>query len=184
MTEPATNSITPQSITAEGLEGFFDSTLDQPRTTPQSSPDQPWTKPQFTPDQGWTLTEAAETYNVTERTIRRWIKEQAVTAWKVNGPRGPEWRINPGSTVDEIADQGGSTVDSEPVIVSDTKQAPDNDRVWQLVQEQALKIEALTMRNGYLQAMLETKDEQIKLLTDSQHKASWWGRLRTWASRV
>jgi chaperonin cofactor prefoldin len=40
------------------------------------------------------------------------------------------------------------------------------------------KLEAATFRVGYLQHQVETKEEQIKLLTDSQHKPSWWLRLK------
>ncbi len=78
-----------------------------------------------------------------------------------------------------------------PVILPDNayhlpepdKQAPDNDRLWQLVQEQASKIEILTTRNGYLQHQIESQQEQIKLLTDSQHKPSWWHKVRSWITK-
>lgn len=129
-------------------------------------------------DQAWTLTEAANAYNVTERTVRRWIKEQVVSAWKVDGPRGPEWRINSGSTMDKNQVHAGSTVDLETVTVPEqTASMLETDRLWELLKEKDAKIEALIMRTGYLQAQMETKEEQIKLLTDSQHKQSWWYRV-------
>lgn len=170
MEEAAIISVNAESVTVEGLEEFFVDTPDQPRTILES-----------TPDQGWTLSEAAEAHNVTERTIRRWIKEQVLSAWKVEGPRGPEWRINPGSSVDKSSVQAGSTVDLEPVVVhEDNKWSEELDRLWELLKEKDSKIEALTMRTGYLQHQVESQQDQLKLLTDSQHKAGWWQRFKSW----
>lgn len=42
------------------------------------------------------------------------------------------------------------------------------------------KLEAASHRNGYLEAQLVGKEEQIKLLTDSQHKTGWWSRFCFW----
>jgi hypothetical protein len=53
-----------------------------------------------------------------------------------------------------------------------------------IIQDLQSKVEAASYRIGYLQHQIESQQEQIKLLTDSQHKASWWGRLKTWASGV
>ena len=164
----ANSSIKTESVTVEGLEELFISTADQARTSSHS-----------TLDQAWTLTEAANAYNVTERTVRRWIKEQVVSAWKVDGPRGPEWRINGGSTLDKNQVHAGSTVDLETIAVPEQIASMlETDRLWELLKEKDAKIEALIMRTGYLQAQMETKEEQIKLLTDSQHKSSWWLRLK------
>jgi len=42
------------------------------------------------------------------------------------------------------------------------------------------QLQAAVFRNGYLEAQLETKDSEIKLLTDSQQqaKATWWQRFK------
>ncbi|MBZ0187957.1 MAG: helix-turn-helix domain-containing protein [Candidatus Obscuribacterales bacterium] len=42
------------------------------------------------------------------------------------------------------------------------------------------KIEALTWRNGYLEAQLEAERNQVKLLTDQLHKPNWWSRFTDW----
>ena len=165
----ANSSIKTESVTVEGLEELFINTADQARTSSHS-----------TQDQAWTLTEAANAYNVTERTIRRWIKEQVVSAWKVDGPRGPEWRINSGSTVDKNQVHAGSTVDLEVITRAEqSTPIPETDRLWELLKEKDSKIEALIMRTGYLQHQVESQAEQLKLLTDSQHQASWWNRLKS-----
>ncbi|PZM77185.1 MAG: hypothetical protein DKT66_28510 [Candidatus Melainabacteria bacterium] len=42
------------------------------------------------------------------------------------------------------------------------------------------RLEAANHRNGYLEAQAEGFQEQIKLLTDSQHKRGWWARFSSW----
>jgi len=163
MSEIANSLTKPETTTVTGLEEFFIDTVDQE-----------WTNSPSTMDQGWTLSEAAESYNVTERTIRRWIKEQVISARKVDGPRGPEWRINPGSTMDKDQIHPGSTVDFKASnellkIVQDLQTKLDNANQ---------QLQAASFRNGYLESQLENHKEQIKLLTDNQHKQGWWARLK------
>ncbi len=182
MGEPARND-KPQSTALDGLSEFFDRSVDPPR---------PETKP--TADQGWALWQAADAYKVTERTIRRWIKEQRVTAWKVDGPRGPEWRINPGSSQEDSNVQSGSS-DPNQALIALTK----------ILSDQAAKLEAATFRNGFLEAQTRVYEEQVKLLPDFQAqaakaaahgervnelenelvriKASWWYRFSAWLSK-
>ncbi len=42
------------------------------------------------------------------------------------------------------------------------------------------QLNALTYRNGYLESKLEEREREIKLLTDSQAKQSWWARFGSW----
>lgn len=179
MGEPARNN-KPEIITVEGLDELFATTIDPPRSEQ---------KP--TVDQGWSLWQAADAYNVTERTIRRWIKEKRITAWKVDGPRGPEWRINPGSSQDSDSVQTGLIVQNQSVSV-----------LVQLLKDQATKLEAATFRNGFLESQTKVYEDQIKLLPDLQAqaaktsvqearakeleaeleriKAHWWNRVWSW----
>lgn len=48
------------------------------------------------------------------------------------------------------------------------------------VAELLRKLEGATYRIGYLESKLEDREKEIKLLTDSQHKAAWWKRFYTW----
>ncbi len=41
-------------------------------------------------------------------------------------------------------------------------------------------LDAATARIIYLQQQLENKEQQIKLLTDSQHKGGWWAKFSSW----
>jgi len=117
-----------------------------------------------TVDLGWTLSEAAEAYAVTERTIRRWIKEKRIKAWKVDSKRGPEWRINPGSGVEVQDIQPGST--------GSTQDHQTVSLLAQIVKEQADKLEAATYRNGYLEATAQSYENQVRLLPDLEAKAA------------
>lgn len=47
-----------------------------------------------------------------------------------------------------------------------------------LIKELQNKLEAATYRVGYLQHQVESQDQQIKLLSDSQQKPSWWQRIK------
>lgn len=179
MGEPVQNN-KPETVTMEGLDEIF--------ITPG---DPPWSEHKSTADQGWSLWQAADAYNVTERTVRRWIKENRITAWKVDGPRGPEWRINPGSSQDTDNVQAGSTDHSQSLIA-----------LMQILKDQAVKLEAATFRNGFLEAQTEVYENQVKLLPDlqaqvarteyqeartkaleaelQQLKGSWWYRVCCW----
>jgi hypothetical protein len=42
------------------------------------------------------------------------------------------------------------------------------------------QLQAASFRNGYLEAQLEVERQQVKLLTDSQHKAPWWHGAWQW----
>lgn len=175
---------TAETALLSGLEQLFTSTVDPDSTSIESSA-----------DQGWTLSEAAGAFDVTERTIRRWIKEQRLTAWKVAGPRGPEWRIRTGSTLATNDDQARSTV----------VQSADNQSLLaltSLLKEQAAKLEAASYRNGFLENQMQNYEQQVKLLPDFHAqaaraqaqeekvkqleselvriKATWWYRFCAW----
>lgn len=187
MGEPA-KAIRSETAAVEGLEEIFVSTVDPADVRARSRL-----------DQGWTLTEAAKAYQVTERTLRRWIKEQRISAWKLNGPRGPEWRINPGSTPDIECDHTGSTVST--VHESATLKAMFDvikDLTAKLTASSA-QLQAASFRNGYLEAQLAVKEEQLRLLPDFEAKAReaeelkakfasleamqkrrWWRRFMSW----
>lgn len=51
-------------------------------------------------------------------------------------------------------------------------------------QETCQKLDAAHYKIGYLEARLETTQEQIKLLTNSQEQRSWWRRWRQWFTTV
>ena len=48
------------------------------------------------------------------------------------------------------------------------------------VQDSMAKLETANYRIGYLEARLETSQEQLRMLTDSRREQPWWQRWRQW----
>jgi hypothetical protein len=42
------------------------------------------------------------------------------------------------------------------------------------------ELQGANWRNGYLESQAETKDQQIKLLTDSHIRGGWWTKFSSW----
>jgi hypothetical protein len=125
-----------------------------------------------------TLKEACDHYGLGASTIRAKIKSGEIAASKVEGAHGLEWRIFPDRAL------AGSQQPASTVVIG-SQQGQDLQSLLKLVREQAFNLEnankslqAASFRNGYLEAQLTAKEEEIKLLTDSQHKSSWWLRFK------
>jgi excisionase family DNA binding protein len=65
--------------------------------------------------------------------------------------------------------------------------AVDGALIEKLISELQVKLDsrdhhlqAANYRIGYLEAQLEAERQQVKLLTDSQHKPGWWARFSSW----
>lgn len=146
------------------------------------------------PGQVVSVIEAAETLNITRRSVLRLIHEG-----KLDGAKDGhgQWLVKTASLENRLNAKtpqiihlaGNCTEVAEGQDVASPQLAegqdegqgparpPDQD---QIMRELLAKVEALTYRNGYLEAQLENQREQIKLLTDSQHKPSWWSKFATW----
>jgi hypothetical protein len=61
----------------------------------------------------------------------------------------------------------------ETAVVAQEVVEPVSGGFAELVKEQAAKLESASYRIGYLEAQLQSKEEQIKLLTTSKKK-TWW----------
>lgn len=139
-----------------------------------------------------TLEEAAKRLNLSERTIQRRLKRGQLTGYKVNGDRGPEWRIVLEASLDTtskaVPTSDDMTVDTEvmtdAVPVSSEDMTPEATAINAatfapyagFLQNQILslqgKLEAATYRNGFLVAQLATAESQLKLLPDLSAKAT------------
>lgn len=51
-------------------------------------------------------------------------------------------------------------------------------------QDSIAKLETANYRIGYLEARLETSQEQLRMLTDSRREQPWWQRWRQWFTTV
>jgi hypothetical protein len=189
-----------EPASTEGLADLFHSTK-----TPiieQGDSDQTPIIDQGDPDH-WTLSIAAQQLQVSVVTIRRKLQKGQLTGYKVQGTNGLEWRIIPPDYLLR-AEQGDS--DQTPIIEQsdsgqtpiteqgDSDQTPVNDQgdpdhvvidalLKQLANAQK-ELQAAVWRNGYLEAQLEAERQQVKLLTDSQHKPGWWTKFMSWFKRA
>jgi excisionase family DNA binding protein len=148
------------------------------------------------PGDMWTVDDAIRVLGITRRTVLRKLRNGELTGHKVPGPFGPEWRLYP------YIGGGDRPSDLSPVTRSPgvDHQVTDFDhRVTAILstdltdelrkQIADLKAENVALqkdlqganwRNGYLESQTEIKDQQIRLLTDSQHKIGWWAKFSSW----
>lgn len=95
-----------------------------------------------------------------------------------------------GTIVEPVRYQSGSS--QEPTWYADAQVtsgftgsaqpsfAPELKSLLDVITKQSEKLEAASMRIGYLEARTENYEKEIKLLTDSQHKRGWWARFGSW----
>ncbi len=153
----------------------------------------------------WTLQDASKNLGISLATVRRKLTSGALTGYKISGQNGPEWRvIDPAQICEHPAQirehpaqicEHPAQICEHPAqdVILDFQELDgpgmaedqDEDQVPSTSQEQIMrellaKVEALTYRNGYLEAQLEAERQQVKLLTDSRHKPSWLTKIANW----
>lgn len=190
MNEPI-REVSENSVSVSGLEKVFE--LD---STVIEGIDQADRKVISGRTEGLSIKEASEHYGFAIPTIRLKIKTGGIPAKKVDGPKGPEWRIFPqGLPIQcEKSDISLDVAEDQPYIskTDDLSQADSklaegfyhaNMNVSSLIkanQELSSRLEAANYRIGYLEAQTDNHKEQIKLLTDSQHKPAGWRNFWSW----
>lgn len=138
------------------------------------------------------LKAACRHYKLSASTLRAKIKNGEIPAQKIQGANGPEWRVFPtepsllGSGkhgAEEGSKHGANTVPAGYQGIA----APELNRLLDLIEKQAAKLETASGQIGYLQSQLEERDKDlaerdnsIKLLTDSQHKRGWFQKFSSW----
>lgn len=136
------------------------------------------------------LTEAADKLGITRRSALRLLQEGKLAGAREG--QGP-WLVK--MTSIEARIQSKSAISSQPMPVAEpvavgmaedqgeSRPEGHDEGQAQIMRELLLKVEALTYRNGYLEAQLEAERQQVKLLTDSQLKPKWWRHFWTWGKR-
>lgn len=143
--------------------------------------------------QQWTIKEAAETLGVSEKTVRRRIKDGTIKAEQTQGKYGLEYRITSledimpldrgldtdqsQSTVEFINTEKSFTVDNNLEIEGGMSKALD---IIKTLQEENVKLAAQV---GFLQAQLIELDKKVRLLAEPKDSRSWWQRLLWWRSK-
>jgi hypothetical protein len=134
-----------------------------------------------------TVAEAASSLKKSERSIQRYAKSGKLRSKTDESGRLLIWSATSADIFIACADNVATSADSDQALATSADSVAtvaDSERLWKLLKEKDAKIEALLMRNGYLQAQVETSQEAMKLLTDSQHKAGWWARFSSWFLRA
>lgn len=118
--------------------------------------------------EGLTLSEAAERFNVSKHTVRRWIKESRIEASKVTGEHGPEWRV--------YGDQPDQNIEADAVhtVHNNSVEAPypDMRHLADVIMDLTERLEMASGRASWLECEMQYKKEELKLLPDLQSKAS------------
>lgn len=158
-------------LTVEGLEEIF---------VEREAVAQPFHEGDATAARGLTFKEACDFFGLKPTALRVRIKSGEIAAEKIEGTNGPEWRIYPTQGLRRPCVQS-----AQPL------QSPDTDKLLAMIQDLQAKLDsanqqlqAASFRNGYLESQVDHHKEQIKLLTDSQHKASWWRQAWNWFTSV
>jgi len=147
-----------------------------------------------------TTEEAAQRLGISARAVINRLKAGTLVGEKVKGKYRKEWRVyweeapNDSETDVDVeldtseASEGFEKKGSEEVGTGRSNDSEVIDRsIASVLLEQNRQLmeqlNALTYRNGYLEAQAESHKEQIKLLTDSQSKTGWWQRFSAWFFR-
>lgn len=130
----------------------------------------------------WTVEEASRNLSVSQRTVFRRLKKGTLSGFKVDGPFGEEWRIEPVDPGPEESRPGSDRVHDPKKEAKSTHSYIESEIEFlrDLVKNQSSQLEAASNVIVYMKNQLESKDEQIKLLTDSQHQSSAWRRFTKW----
>lgn len=198
MSQPAPELRPLETAAIEGLEDLFAPAIMDGQARPGHGQANT-SHGQATPDHqsaALTIDEAAAILGVTSRTILRRLQKQSLSGFKIAGQFGPEWRVllsNADSTPTQANTSHGQTtpdhidfqiIPSENELVTELRRQIDalKAELESKVSEAQREIQAASFRNGYLESQLENQRDQIKLLTDSQHKPGWWARFKKWCA--
>lgn len=177
-----------QTIDAAAVEGLEDLFENLPTGADNVATDVEIVPTRADSDKWVPVIVAASSLMKSERTIQRYAKQGKLQSKTdetgkllICLPTVADNLASPADTVAEVADIL-PTLGNDVATAADSEIISETVRLWDLLREKDSKIEALIMRNGYLQAQLESSQEQIKLLSDSQHKAGWWTRFKKWCA--
>lgn len=189
------------ATTTDGLEELFDAEV-----VPSTTRDY-----QVGPTEGLPVEKAAKLLGLSTKTIKDRLRKGTLRGYKVADKFGDKWlvcldgdsQVLPGPTdADDLVLPGPT--DTEDLVLlgptdsdyqvlpgptndevaptKSTEQTPEMLALLALLEQRDRELQAAAFRNGYLESQLETQREHIKLLTDSQHKKTWWHRFTSWCA--
>lgn len=161
----------------EGLEAVFENSSEDSEPTSIDSSEEFGTKPL----EVITTEEAARRLGISARAVINRLKAGSLNGRKTKGKFKEEWRVlwPLGENSSECSEEY-SEVSSEPELGTSENLHSDTateypgrslDFLGEQVKTLTNQTQALSFRNGYLEAQLENNKTQLKLLPDYQSKA-------------
>lgn len=199
MSDTARSYQTPDPVSTTGLDDFFDRS--ERGSVTENLPEEPGSEPCNTSAVEVVSTdEAARRLGISTRAVIKRLKSGSMRGFRDESKPRAEWRIyweEPGSepvgTGSFQGTGGGTSEPSGSFGAAPAQKVPDNGSAYLIEMNKQLleQLQVLTYRNGYLESQLSERekdilerDEQVKLLTDSQHKGGWWARFSSWFFKV
>ena len=126
---------------------------------------------------GLSIKDAARVLGISPNTVRTRIKSGELSAGKVKGQTGEQWRVFIGNLPTGYQ-QSTSSLPIEPQTGINTEVS----RLLDIIERQGAKLEAASGQIGYLKSQLEEREKEVMLLSDNQ-KRPWFRRLVQWLKR-
>jgi len=180
MSQPVNNLHVQLATTTEGLDELFEAEV-LPGPTDLVGGGIPG------PTEGLPVEDAAKLLGISAKTVKDRLRKGTLTGFKKKDRFGEKWMVVLPGPTDSVGGGIPRPTDSvqvgSPYQVGPTdEQSAVIDAYKEQIKELQNKLDAAAYRLGYLEHERETHVEQIKLLTDSQHKPGWWARFTRWCS--
>ncbi len=143
----------------------------------------------------FSIEDASRRLGISKNAVQKRLKRGKLIGKKTSGPFGDIWLVDlssenqvleiefenqEGLAEAEEAKPCGSA--SEPQDFEGSAKGLANraeiDFVWQM--ELLNRVERLSLENGQLKALLQEREKEVRLLSDSQHKPGWWAKFSSW----
>lgn len=167
MSEPASNLDAILPVTTEGLDDLFEAEVLPGPTTDY----------QVGPTEGVPVDQAAKVLGLSVKTIKDRLRKGTLSGFKKRDRFGEKWMVC--LDVDYQVVPGPTDQDYQ-VVPGPTEPSSELQALLTVLENKDRELQAAAFRNGYLEAQLAERDQQIKLLNDSQHKPGWWARFTKW----
>jgi excisionase family DNA binding protein len=168
----------------KGLEDFFDPVSTE-ATQVLPSEGLPCEHP------GHPVEEAAKILGVSARTVIKRLRKGTLPGFKIHDKFGEKWVVSTEALLGDPQVLPQATLGQPQVLPGEVSPQSTQflpvDRLFDIMEKQAHELQGAHWRNGHLEtrvhdleALVFKQEEQLKLLTDSQHKASLWRRFYSW----
>lgn len=180
MSQPA-KKIQPEPVGTEGLDQLFQVEMDQ-EIQSQDQQDQVEHIP---------LMDAAKKLGLSRRYVHKLVTEGRIQASRDNRGR---WLVKLDQGQIQIQDQQGQVsqvdlhLEQNEIHLEEPTEGQQTGRLLDMIESLQSQVsaaqnqlQAASFRNGYLEAQLQEREKEIKLLTDGQHShRGWWHRFMSY----